>query len=57
MAKNYRIVKLVSEEEPTHYYTTTIPTRGMKASTKLRLKKYNHRAMKHMWYKQVRKLK
>ena len=57
MAKDYRIVKLVSEEEPTHYYTTTIQTRGMKASTKLRLKKYNPRAMKHMWYKQVRKLK
>ena len=57
MAKDYRIVKLVSEEEPTHYYTTTIPTKGMKASNKLRLKKYNPRAMKHMWYKQVRKLK
>ena len=57
MAKDYRIVKLVSEEKPTHYYTTTIPTKGMKAQTKLRLKKYNPRAMKHMWYKQVRKLK
>ena len=57
MAKDYRIVKLVSEEAPTHYYTTTIPTKGMKASNKLRLKKYNPRAMKHMWYKQVRKLK
>ena len=57
MAKDYRIVKLVSEEEPIHYYTTTIPTKGMKASNKLRLRKYNPRAMKHMWYKQVRKLK
>ena len=59
MAKEYRIVKLVSEpdDEPRHYYTTTIPTKGMKASNKLRLKKYNPRAMKHMWYKQVRKLK
>ena len=57
MAKNYRIVKLVSEEEPTHYYTTTIPTRGVKSAIKLRLRKYNPRAMKHMWYIEKRKLK
>ena len=59
MAKDYRIVKLVSEpdDEPRHYYTTTIPTKGMKASNKLRLKKYNPRAMKHMWYVEKRKLK
>ena len=57
MAKSYRIIKMVSEDEPRHYYTTTIPTRGVKAGVKLRLKKYNPRAMKHMWYKQVRKLK
>ena len=55
--KNYRIVKMVSEEEPKHYYTTTVPTKGIKAQNKLRLRKYNPRAMKHMWYKQVRKLK
>ena len=31
MAKPYRIVKLVSEEGTGDYYTTTKPTRGLKA--------------------------
>jgi len=55
--KSYRIIKLVSEDEPRHYYTTTIPTKGVKAGVKLKLRKYNPRAMKHMWYVEKRKLK
>ena len=54
MAKSYKNVKLESEEEPKHFYTTQKPTKGLGASQKLRLKKYNPRAMKHMWYKEVR---
>ena len=56
MAKSYRLVKLQSEpeDEPKHFYTTKKPTRGEKAGVKLRLRKYNPRAMKHMWYKEVR---
>ena len=42
------------EDEPKHFYTTKKPTRGEKAGVKLRLRKYNPRAMKHMWYKEVR---
>ena len=52
--KNRRIVKLESEGMPRHFYTTYRPTGGMKSGTKLRLKKYNPLAMKHMWYKEVR---
>jgi|TARA_B100001079_G_C16282357_1_gene457140 ribosomal protein L33 len=52
--KSYKIIKLESEEEPKHFYTTIKPTRGEKAHVKLRLRKYNPRAMKHMWYKEVK---
>ena len=52
--KNRRIVKLESEGMPRHFYTTYRPRGGMKSGTKLRLKKYNPLAMKHMWYKEVR---
>jgi len=54
MANTSKIVKLESEEEPKHFYTTKKPTRGLGASEKLRLKKYNPRAMRHMFYKEVR---
>ena len=57
MAKNYRIVKLVSEEGTGDYYTTTKPTKGMKAGVKLRLKKYDKKLRRHVWFKEVRKLK
>jgi len=50
MAKPYRLIKLESEEEPKHFYTAKKPMRGEKAQVKLRLRKYNPRAMKHMWY-------
>jgi ribosomal protein L33 len=46
-----------SEEEPRHFYTAKKPLRGLKAGVKLRLRKYNPRAMKHMWYIEKRKLK
>ena len=54
MAKSYKNVKLESEEEPKHFYTTQKPTKGLGASQKLRLRKYNPRAMEHQWYKEVR---
>ena len=57
MAKSFRLIKLESEEEPKHFYTTKKPLKGTKAGDKLRLRKYNPRAMKHVWYKEVRKLK
>jgi len=57
MAKSFRLVKLESEEEPKHFYTTKKPMKGTKAGDKLRLRKYNPRAMKHMWYIEKRKLK
>ena len=57
MAKSFRLIKLESEEEPRHYYTTKKPGKGMGASKKLRLRKYNPRAMKHMWYIEKRKMK
>jgi len=57
MAKPYRIVKLVSEEDTGYYYMATKPTKGVKASVKLRLKKYDPKLMKHCWFKEVRKLK
>mgnify|MGYP003322074482 FL=1 len=56
MAKSYRIIKLESEESPKHFYTAKKPMRGEKAGVKLRLKKYNPYAMKHMWYNE-KKLK
>ena len=57
MAKSYRIVKLVSEENTGYYYTTKKPNKGTGASVKLRLKKYDPMIMKHCWFKEVRKLK
>ena len=54
MAKSYKKIKMESEEKPTHFYTATKPTKGLGATQKLRLRKYNPRAMRHMWYKEVR---
>jgi len=56
MATAYKIIKLESEpkDEPKHFYTTKKPTKGLGAAEKLRLRKYNPRAMKHMYYKEVR---
>ena len=52
--KSYKIIKLESEEEPKHFYTIIKPARGLEASKKLRKRKYNPRAMKHMWYKETK---
>ena len=57
MAKSFRIVKLVSEEDTGYYYTTTKPNKGLGASTKLRLRKYDPVIMKHCWFKESKKLK
>jgi len=57
MAKSYRIVKLVSEENTGYYYTTTKPTRGLGAAEKLRLRKYDPVIQMHCWFKESKKLK
>ena len=57
MAKSYRIVKMVSEEATGYYYTTTKPTKGLKAGEKLRLKKYDPIIRKHCWFKESKKMK
>ena len=57
MAKPYRIVKLVSEEDTGYYYTTTRSTKGPKTADKLRLKKYDPVIQKHCWFKESKKLK
>ena len=57
MAKSFRIVKLVSEEGTGYYYTTTKPTKGVGATEKLRLKKYDAKLGRHCYFKEVRKLK
>jgi|TARA_R110002020_G_scaffold68865_2_gene179676 large subunit ribosomal protein L33 len=57
MAKTFRIVKLVSEEGTGDYYTTTKPTKGPKTADKLRFKKYDKKLRRHVWFKEVRKLK
>ena len=57
MAKSYRIVKMVSEEGTGYYYTTTRPTKGLKAGVKLRLKKYDPVIRKHCWFKESKKMK
>ena len=57
MAKSFRIVKMVSEEDTGYFYTTTKPNRGLGAATKLRLRKYDPVIMKHCLFKEVKKLK
>ena len=57
MAKSYRIVKMVSEEDTVYYYTTTKPNKGKGASEKLRLRKYDPVIQMHCWFKESRKLK
>jgi len=57
MAKSYRIVKLVSEEDTGYYYTTKKPNKGQGAMNKLRLKKYDPVIQMHCWFKESKKLK
>ena len=57
MAKTYRIVKLVSEEGTGVYYMATKPTKGPKTADKLRFKNYDKKLWRHVWFKDVRKLK
>ena len=54
MAKSYRIVKMVSEENTGYFYTTTRPTKGLKANEKLRLKKYDPVIRKHVLFKETK---
>ena len=57
MAKSFRIVKMVSEEDTGYFYTTTKPNKGTGAMNKLRLRKYDSVLMKHCYFKEVKKLK
>ena len=57
MAKSYRKIKLVSEEDTGYFYTTTKPTKGLGASEKLRLRKYDPVIQMHCWFKESKKLK
>jgi len=57
MAKPYRIVKMVSEEDTGYYYTTTKLTMGPKTAEKLRMMKYDPVIRKHCWFKESKKLK
>ena len=52
MAKVKRnLAMLVNEEEKTHTkYIVTLPTKGQKAGTKLRLKKYDPVLQRHCWF-------
>ena len=57
MAKSYRIVKMVSEEDTGYYYTTTRSTKGPKTADKLRLKKYDPVIRNHWCFNESKKLK
>jgi len=57
VAKTYRIVKLVSEEGTGVYYMATKPTKGPKTAQSCRQKKYDKKLRRHVWFKEVRKLK
>jgi ribosomal protein L33 len=49
--KTYNIVQLVNEEETTPTkYVVRVPNRGPKASTKLRLRKYDPVLRRHCWF-------
>tara|TARA_Y100000310_G_scaffold61455_1_gene56762 strand:- start:144 stop:320 length:177 start_codon:yes stop_codon:yes gene_type:complete len=54
--KSYKIIKMESEGTPKHFYTTRKTTKGLGASKKLRLRKYNPYAMEHQFYSE-KKLK
>ena len=57
MAKSYRIVKMVSEEDTGYYYTTRKSNKGKGAMNKLRLRKYDPVIQMHFWFKESKKLK
>lgn len=46
----YIIVRMVSEAGTGHFYTTTKNPRGEKGMGKLKFKKYDPVARKHVWY-------
>ena len=56
MAKaSYQLVQLVNEEETTRTkYIIRVPTRGQKASEKIRLRKYDPVLRRHCWFVQKR---
>ena len=58
MAKSYRIVKMVSEEDTGYYYTTTrIHEGSQRPQINCVLKKYDPVIRKHCWFKESKKLK
>jgi len=57
MAKaTYQLVQLVPEENPETgtKYIVKVPTKGQKASAKIRLRKYDPVLRQHVWFVQKR---
>jgi ribosomal protein L33 len=57
MAKaTYQLVQLVPEEKPETgtKYIIKVPTKGQKASAKIRLRKYDPVLRQHVWFVQKR---
>ena len=53
--KSYMLVQLRNEEVDTKTkYIVQKPTKGMKQSMKLRLRKYDPVLKKHCWFKEVK---
>ncbi len=54
--KSYDIIMLVPEDDPKcgFYYTTKKTSKGMKASIKLRKRKYNPLTKQHEWFVEKR---
>jgi len=54
--KSYRLIQLVNEDNPETgtKYIIKKPTKGVKVSEKIRLRKYDNVLKKHCWFKEVR---
>ena len=46
---------MISEEDTGYFYMATKPTKGKKASEKLRLRKYDPVIRKHCWFEESKK--
>ena len=55
MARTYRAVRLVSEEDTGYFYMARRPMKGNKAKDKLRLRKYDPVVRKHCWFTESKK--
>jgi large subunit ribosomal protein L33 len=46
---------MMSEEATGYFYMATRPTKGVKASEKMRLRKYDPVIRKHCWFTETKK--